>query len=426
MIFGGDTIIPMGAGKRFSRGRREYNGYFIISVVFLAAAFTIGGSNYAFGLFIEPLEDTYNWNRTAIQASLSFMAVGSLAAPFLGRLIDLYGAKVIMVTSLLIMALSFALRPLITELWHWYVLSFFQFVCFLGVTVLPSGRLAAIWFPKSKGRYLGIMAAGNNFGGATMPPLTWFLISMVSWQAAFLAYSSIAVLIALMVILVVHEDPLFDPDKETSDASVVGTSDISLIGSSVKEALYTTRFYTMTLAMVMGSFTYGGVLPWISAHLINEGMSAESVPHAVTLMAIFGIMGKLVFGYIAERITARRGMMISLGGQTVFILLLTAYASTFFVWIGVPLYGLFMGAWGALVPLIILENFGAKRFGSISGLVNLAMSIAFAAGPLIAGTIFDATLSYSPTFIVMAILFIIGIISIFNTPQPESQPQSAV
>lgn len=426
MRFGGDTIIHMGAGERFSRVRREYNGYLIICVVFLAAAFTIGGSNYAFGLFIEPLEDTYNWNRTAIQASLSFMAVGSLAAPYLGRLIDLYGAKLIMVISLLVMALSFALRPFVTELWHWYVLSFFQFVCFLGVTFLPSGRLVAIWFPKSKGRYLGIMVAGNNFGGATMPPLTWFLISVVSWQAAFVAYSSIAVLIAVMVILVVHEDPAFDTNARTSDAFETETSDSSLAGSTVKEALYSTRFYTMTLAMVMGAFTYGGVLPWISAHLINEGMSAGSVPHAVTLMAIFGIMGKLVFGYIAERITARRGMMISLGGQTVFILLLTAYASTFFVWIGVPLYGLFMGAWGALVPLIILENFGAKRFGSISGLVNLATSIAFAAGPLIAGTIFDVTLSYSPAFIVMGILFIVGIISIFSTRQPDSQPQFPV
>ena len=394
----------MPAGDLVLRARRRYDGYLIVAVTFMAAAFSIGGSNYAFGLFIEPLEEAFGWNRTAIQASLSFMAVGSLAAPYLGRLTDLYGARLVMVVSLLVMALSFFLRPLMTELWHWYVLSFLQFICFAGVTFLPSGRLVAIWFPRSQGRYLGIMASGNNFGGATMPPITWFVISMASWQAAFLVYGSVAIVIAILVTMFVHERPPFAAEGLGEDGSGSENSNVSLTGSTVKEALHTTRFYAMTLAIVMGAFTYGGVLPWISAHLANEGMSAEAVPRAIALLAVFGIMGKLSFGYLSEHITARRAMMLSLGGQTVFILLLAGYASTAFVWIGVPMYGLCMGAWGALVSLIVLENFGARSFGSISGLVNLASAISFVA---------------------MTVLFIIGIISIFTARQPAPQTQAA-
>ena len=137
------------------RARREYDGWLIVGVVFLAAALTIGSSNYAFGLFIEPLEEQFLWSRTAISASLSFMAVGSLSAPILGRIMDRFGARPLMTGSLLVIGLSFLLRPLMTELWHWYILSFVQFVCFSGTSALPAGRLVAIWFRRTRGRVWG-------------------------------------------------------------------------------------------------------------------------------------------------------------------------------------------------------------------------------------------------------------------------------
>ena len=60
-------------------------GALIIAVVFSSTAVAVGVSQYAFGLFIVPIEETFGWTRTQISASLSFAAVGGLTAPFLGR-----------------------------------------------------------------------------------------------------------------------------------------------------------------------------------------------------------------------------------------------------------------------------------------------------------------------------------------------------
>ena len=54
-------------------------------------AVSVGSSQYAFGLFIEPLQAEFGWTRTQISAGLSFTAVGSLAAPWLGRVMDRRG-----------------------------------------------------------------------------------------------------------------------------------------------------------------------------------------------------------------------------------------------------------------------------------------------------------------------------------------------
>ena len=65
--------------------RREYDGWMIVGVVFLASALSIGASNYAFGLYVDPLEGEFGWTRTAIAGSLSFAAIGGLTGPLLGQ-----------------------------------------------------------------------------------------------------------------------------------------------------------------------------------------------------------------------------------------------------------------------------------------------------------------------------------------------------
>ena len=132
--------MAMRAAYSGLQGQLTYYGWLVVGTVFLSSAISIG-PGYAFGLFIGPLEEEFGWQRTAISASLAFVAVGSLIAPFLGRYMDGRGARPLMAWSLLIAAASFLFRPFMSQLWHWYVLSFLQYVALAGATNLPAGRL---------------------------------------------------------------------------------------------------------------------------------------------------------------------------------------------------------------------------------------------------------------------------------------------
>ena len=94
--------------------RREYDGLLIVGIVFLSSALTIGATNYAFGLYVKPLQETFGWSRTEILGSLSFWAIGSLTAPLLGRFMDNYGARPLLAGSLAVFGLSLVLRPMMT------------------------------------------------------------------------------------------------------------------------------------------------------------------------------------------------------------------------------------------------------------------------------------------------------------------------
>ena len=394
-----------------------YYGWLVVGVVFLSSALSIG-PGYAFGLFIEPLEDSFGWHRTAISLSLSFGAVGSLTSPLLGRIMDRYGTRPLMAGSLAVMGVGFLLRPLMTELWHWYALSFLQYVAFSGATALPVGRLVGVWFSKSRGRVMGVATTGNNFGGLTVPLMTGFLLASGNWQAAYLLLGSLAFLIAFLSLALIREQP---PEAARASPDTPRAPTPALTGWTVRDAVRSRSFYALAVAMTLGSFTYSGVLPQVADHLIVEGMSRTTVPFAISLLAAFGMVGKLSFGYLSERYTARRMMMVSLGGQVVFIALMVAFPTPPIAWMAVPLFGLFMGSYGALINLVIQDSFGLRNFGTISGLIMMTSVVSFFAGPILAGRSYDVTGHYTAGFIAVAVMFAIAVIAMTRVDAPRDR-----
>ncbi len=382
-------------------------------------AATIGAAQYAFGLFVPPLEEAFGWSRTEISASLSFTAVGSLAAPLLGRVMDRHGARPILVGSLLLTAASFLLRPFMQELWHWYALSFLQYVAFSGATVLPTGRLIGIWFTHRRGRMMGIASVGPNFGGLVLPALVAAILSLGSWQSAYVALGLLVALVGGFAWLVVREFPgEGDHPRSKGDASPAAPN---LRGQTVREATAEPAFYTITLATVLAFFTYGTVLPHVVVHLTNEGFSPARASFSLGTLALAGMVGKVSFGYLAERISARIAFLINLIGQASLALLLAWVAPPALVLV-VPIYGFFMGGTGVLSPLLIQEFFGLKNYGSISGLISLATVISFGAGPLLAGVAYDLTGSYDPAFALVSVLFAVGAFLLGVTRRHDRAP----
>ena len=429
-----------------------YAGWWVISAPFLAAMLTVGSGQYAFGLLIEPLEQEFGWTRTQINLSLSFTAVGSFIAPYLGYIMDKHGAKNILVASMALIVVSYLLRPLMTELWHWYALSFIQYLGFSGASILPAGRLVGIWFQRSRGRVMGITLMGNNFGGITFPPLTtlalgmswhWAFISLSPWQGTYLLFGVIGIVMTVYALVVVREFPTREQLRSRGreeDAPSDG-SPIVLTGWSLKESLRTKAFYAITTAMMLGTFTYTAVLTQVAAHLTEEGVSPGEAAIALSLLAGCGMTGKFVMGLLADRITARYALMIDLLGQSGFLILLTYFAgvsiplqmlasrkslplsSLPLVWVVVGCFGFFLGAFGALTPLIVQDAFGVKFYGSIMGVMSITMGVSSALGPLLAGWSFDTTGSYRLAFLLVAALFFIGAVALTQARQPQRARQ---
>ena len=400
-------------------------GSLIIAVVFSSTAVAVGVSQYAFGLFIEPIEASFGWSRTEISASLSFAAVGGLAAPFIGRAMDRFGARPVLVLSLMVFGLSFCLRPLMTELWHWYALSFMQFATFLGLTVLPTGRLVAAWFPRTRGRMTGLAATGNNVGGLVMPVFVAALLAAMPWNEACIVIGLVAFAIAGTAAVVVREAP----PVPVSPAGQIrtGGEPAAAVASplhdrSLRDLVKTRVFLAVFTAITLGTFTYAAILPHVLVHLVNKGMSNASALSALSALAAAGVCGKLLFGWISERCGARRTMMINLVGQSSFVAVLALAGNAAVLGAAAPLFGLFMGGFGVLYILLVQETFGLRRYGSVMGIVNIGTVVSFGLGPLLAGASYDISGSYAAAFLVVCGLFAAGSATLVLARGEPGQP----
>ncbi len=412
----------MEATAKNTKGRRPGYGWVIVALIFSSMGVAIGTAQYAFGVFVEPLEGQFGWTRTQINASLSFFAVGSLVAPFVGKFMDRFGARPVMTVSLLLFAISYLLRPFMTELWQWYALSAIQFLGLPGAAMLPAGKLIGAWYPKNRGRMLGISMMGANFGGLSIPIFASFWVTRTGWQAGYNTFGLMCLAAAVSTLVFIRDRP-GKTAQESKGPEVTGTRQGESEGVDASTAVRTRSFYAVILAFLATSFTYQAVLSQIIPHLQNEGMALETAALFLGFAALFGMAGKVVFGSLTERFPARYVLIGGLVGQSVGIMILITFPTSVVVWLAAPIYGAALGGTGVLFALLVQETFGLKSFGSIFGMTSMATAGSALLGPLMVGVIFDITGSYAPAFLIVIGIFAAGMVAA-SFAKPVVQPST--
>ena len=392
--------------------RQIYRGYPIAIVVFLSTGLSVGMTQYAFGEFAGPLKEQFGWSQTQLNLSLAFSFISGLCAPFVGTLSDRVGIRPVMFGSILIIAIGFLMRPFITELWHWYLFSALVYTGFPGATVLPGGKMVGLWFPRTRGRMMGAVMAGNNFGGITMPPLAAAIIVVFNWQTAYVVFGVIMGALAVMALFVIVEDE----KKVESEMKRTGRGDQAQIaraaaqaGVTLKQALRNRNFWLVTVGLVAATFTYQGVLTQLRQHFEESGFTPAMATTAVSTIAGMGIFSKLAFGRASEKITARIATILSIALQMVGVLIIAQVDASHLLWIGIFVFGLGFGGLGALALLVVQEMFGMKEFGGIMGIMQVGMIASGTGAPMMAGAIHDSSGSFDSAFLIVAAIFVVGI-----------------
>ena len=405
---------------------RVYLGWHIVWIVFLSGGLTIGMTQYAFGSFAEPMESRFGWSRTEFNAALSFAFISGLLSPFVGRLMDRYGVRPIVVVSVALISAGLLLRPLISELWHWYFFHALVFAGMPGATVLASGKVVGMWFPVTRGRMMGVVTAGNNFGGLTMVPLAALVLAIAGWEWAYLTFGIIMALVAIAALLIIRdrqEDVEAEARRTGRFNMLTGAArSVARTGLTLRQAMKTRNFYLITLGLTAASFTYQGILTQIVPHLENEGFSTTAAAAALTLVAAMGIGSKLSFGRLSESISARRAAIFSVAFQAIGVGLMITPGGSLVLWSGVFVFGLGYGGLGAMIVLSVSEAFGLYAFGAIMGMVNLVMIVSMVGGPLLTGALYDATGSYDTPFAIIIGIFAFGMAALLATKRPGRMP----
>ena len=444
---------------------RAYWGYYVIGALFLAEIAVTGVSFYSFSLYIRAWQSDPDfaflvthvdfhfsanpitlimeigryvkalmggWSLAAINFAFTVTLPLAFLAPFIGRIIDQRGPKIVMLVGVPIVAVSFLLRAFMTQVWHFWLLQlmlmFGQNAAFIG-----TGRLVGLWFQKNRSFMMGFAMAGNNVGGIVMAPLSAFLIEAIGWRDMFLVFGVVLLLVNFSVIFIFIRDkpsdvaraaeragrmdelaavlPALNIESETHVGKAVSGTSSVLEGLNWREAIRTKTFWLIAVAQFGSMVSVFAILNQLAKHLEIVGIGISTAGLSLAILGFSGLIGKLVFALAAEKYPVRFVFATSLAIQAAALLMLLQVNSADRVWllyVFVIIYGFGFGAIGALQPLIMLQSFGLVAYATITGVMRIVLQGANSITPPAVGFTVDAIGTYQPVFMATIVFLIVG------------------
>jgi MFS family permease len=398
--------------------QRERQGWIIVASLFVTLVFVFGSGYNTGGLFFPHLLKHFGWKRaqlSTLQGAALPLSAG-LSAPLIGWLLDRVEARVVMVAGAIMTGVAFLIASRVDSfgpLFGAYVL--------LGVgigasTLLPCALVIANWFGARRGLAMGLTFAGTSLGGAAMTMVGDVAIAHGGWRAGYIALAiPMFVIVVPLVILVVRTRP-----PQAEGVSVAQASD-ALPGFELREAFRCRSFWMISAAQFFFAAIAAGTGLHLITYLSELGYTASFAARMMSLVYVFAAFGKLGMGLLADRVSARIALTFNFLAACVGMLLIFSAGRTAVLIPFVLIFGLSLGAPLVLVPMLVAESLGLKRFGSIGGIAGVFNTIGAFVGPVGAGKIYDLTGSYVPAFEVFVVMCLLGAAVTYSCRSFESE-----
>lgn len=365
-------------------------------VASLLAMIMIANLQYAWTLFVKPLQASTGWKLSDIQFAFTlFILFQTWVQPFDGWLIDRLGPRGFISAAGLMCGLGWAGMGYATTLPALYGL---YCVAGMGAAFVYSASMGSAlkWFKGRRGLASGIMAAGFGGGTALFIPLIAKLIGTRGYQTTFIATG----LVQGLVILIVAQF-LRHPAREASGAPEQGSAPVSAGPQlTTLEMLRTPRFYAMYVMFAL--MATGGLLVTASAGPMARswGLSAAALTLATTLGPLANGASRIFWGWASDRVGRETAMAVAFVLQAICLCLVVLLGQRSGSWFALTLVLVYF-TWGeiyALFPSATGDYFGSRHATSNYSVLYTAKGVASIIGGWFGAFLFERTGGWSVGF----------------------------
>ncbi|NCF78097.1 MAG: MFS transporter [Proteobacteria bacterium] len=388
----------------------------------------VGFFFYSYGVFFKAIAEDFGGSRLGVAIGLTVTnAVGAIAAPYVGRALDKYPLRNVMGIGALFMAFGFlGLSFVQNELQFYLVLGLFIGFGASSMGNLATSKLVTNWFDKRRGTALGIAAAGVSLSGVIMPYISAELIENFGWRQGFLVYSAFTFLVVVPLIfrLVISrpEDVGLRPDGampiKFDDGTIVPPVEKTPPKMRLLELFKEHNFRMIVLTFSLLFCSMSATLTHMIPRLTDFGYTLVEASLVMSLCAGFGVVGKLSFGWLSDRLSVRKVMAIVIFMQFTGQYLMFSSLDYLTFAVGASMFGYGVGGVVPMHGAVVGKTFGRDRFGAVLGLMRPAMFPIQILGVPFAGWIFDVTGSYDIAFQVFLGLYFLAALAVSFYRQP--------
>jgi MFS family permease len=309
---------------------------------------------------------------------------------FMGRLADRRGIVPPLLIAIAALGAGYVLSGFTTSIWQ-LALVHGVLLGLCGTSVMFAPLMADIshWFVRRRGIAISIAASGNYIAGTIWPPILQAMIASIGWRHASMIVGVFCVVTMLPLVLALRRRPNHALDRVGAAATAAqGSLGIS---PNALTALLWVAGLSCCVAMSMPQVH-------IVAYCADLGYGVARGAEMLSLMLGFGVVSRISFGFIADRIGGLRTLLVGSVLQTLVLMFYLGFSGLTSLYLISALFGLVQGGIVPAYAIIVREYFPPGEAGARVGIVIMATLVGMAFGGWMSGAIFDLTGSYLAAF----------------------------
>lgn len=394
-----------------------FYGWIIVGIANIGIFSSGPGQSHTFSVFVEPISQDLELSSASIASAYGLATlIAAFLLPYMGKIIDKYGARVSLIIISIILGISCIFFGAAS---NFLMLTVgFGFLRFFGQGSLMLGcaNLVSQWFDSKRGFAMSLMALGFGMSMAIHPPVSQFLIDQYGWKYAWiiLGISTWIIMVPALFILAWNNPENIGLKPDGVKKSNLKNDEVEAIeGLNLTEALKENSFYILA-AMWFGMAMLVTTLHFYQVTILtNQGITTEFAASLFTVSAFAMVVFMPLVGKFFDNFPTKYVLATGLLINSISLISITysssdAYSLFYAVSFGIN-NAFSMTMFGYIWP----RYFGRKHLGSIQGTGQMIGVIGASLGPLPVGFAIDylgsslITIRYLSVYpIIMAVIII--------------------
>jgi MFS family permease len=355
---------------------------------------TIGGVGmWSVVVALPAVQGEFDVARGAASLPYTLTMIGfGFSGILMGRLSDRFGIMVPVLVGTVSMSLGYAAAAASGSLTQYTLAQGALIGLGSAATFAPLLAHVSMWFNRRRGIAVALFASGNYLAGAIWPPIVAHFIETAGWRSTYLGIAAfcIATMVPLALLLR-RPPPIIVLEPTGAHARPHATHALGLSPRALQNLLIIAGL-ACCVAMSMPQVH-------LVAYCGDLGYGPARGAQMLSLMLACGIVSRIAFGFISDRIGGLRTLLVGSVLQGTALLLFLPFDDLVSLYVISALFGLFQGGIVPSYAIIVREYFPPREAGARVGAVIMATLFGMALGGWMSGAVFDLTGSYKAAFI---------------------------
>ena len=401
-----------------------YYGWLILGTAAIGALIAGSVAQTVFGGIQDLIGQETGWNRktVALAATLGTWSSG-LTMPFIGRLVDRFGPRWIMLIAANMVGIGYIYLSNSNTLFEF----FFAYIVIRSVAgpnlqnVVPRA-VAVNFFSRRRNFAIGITTLNRVISESINIQAITLLATSYSWRIAYRILGIAAIPLSIPIFLLIRhkpEDIGLLPDGKKQSSSTESKAIPQTASLSVKKIISLKSFWLILIGEFVAVTATSMIIFQIVPYLVDAGMTQTVAAVALTIGNALGGLSVPGWGYLTDRYTTKRLAVVILTSAITMTLLLLFAPEGNIQFIVVIAWGIVTAVIFVLGTMMLGTVFERTSFGTVVGITGPSRTAAMGLGPYVGALAASWYGDYTLIFIAATIGYSLAI-ALYSSVQPRN------